>query len=152
MIDEAPSPSWRQRIISKLLYVCLLIIIVIGGVFLFWAFEDSPVLEVKNAPFPVRPPVQYPDLAEVMTVDYCKVFNAKGKVSAKLVGKQSIIEIPFPDEKSEIGCVKSDVPIVVPSYALDDTYYFSFTIRYQLNPIKTKTVHIRSQPFEVHHQ
>lgn len=142
-----PTPTKAQKIISWSIYgvigAATLALMLLG----WWSLQNPMVLQTNNTPFPVRPNTNIPGQIEYMAVDYCKTYHASGTVVARMVGQKSIIRIPWPVESSTPQCLKTEVPIVIPSYATGDTYYFDFTITYKINPLKQKTVYFRSQSF-----
>lgn len=150
----------RTPIKIATIVVAVLTLIAVVGISLltFWRLQDPAVLEINHGtkdislyPFPVRPDSNVAGQVEFMHVNYCKTFSAKGKVVARMVGKKSIIPIPWPVESQQPQCLDTEVPIVIPTYATDDTYYFDFTVTYRINPIKEKEVYLRSETFEVMH-
>lgn len=156
-ITPIPKPSSFQIIIRWVLYACIALSIMVALVFLFWSLQSTTVLEIKNdrdgkgqvIGVPIRPATNKAGEFEILTVDYCKHQRASGTVVLRLVGQKSIIRIPWPDDKQDPRCLKADVPIAVPPYAVNDEYYFDFQINYSINPIKEQVVKFRSQSFRI---
>lgn len=149
VIAPTPKPTRGARVLRSILYGIMCLAVIMGLVFLFWSVQSSNVLEVKNSPFPVRPPVVSNSDAIFVRISYCKHSSAKGAVVARLIGKRSIIRLPWPEDTQAARCFDQEVPIPIPAYATDDVYYFQFDVTYQVNPIKTQTVTMRSQEFTV---
>ncbi len=151
--DEIETTRSRITARTALWITAILIVIVVFliSLFTFWRVQDPAILEVnkKAYPFSVRPGTNAPGQSEFLAVDYCKTYKARGTVVARMVGKKSIIRIPWPDETQPPQCLKTEFPIVIPTYAIDDDYYFDFTVTYEVNPIKDKVVYLRSETFNV---
>jgi hypothetical protein len=142
--------SFSQKVLFLIGYIVISTSLLVGVVFLYWSGQNKSVLQTNNTPFPVHPNTNTPDMLEIMSVDYCKKSDAIGIVVAKMVGTKSIIRLPWPIESQKKQCLKTDVPILIPSYATDDTYHFEFAITYKINPITTRTETLTSQSFTVH--
>jgi hypothetical protein len=125
--------------------------------FLYWSLQSPKVFEVRNdrddkgmrVGVPIKPGVNKAGEFEIITVDYCKYQKVHGTVILRMIGKKSIIRIPWPDDSQEPQCRKVDVPIAIPEYAGDDQYYFDFQINYHINPVKEQVVQFRSQDFRI---
>lgn len=148
-ITEPPKPTLGMRIVSYIIYLIVVIAIAIGVLFLYWKVQSPVVLDVKNSPFPVHPTIVAQEQIVFMSIDYCKKADISGTVTARLVGKRSIIRLPWPDDTQRPNCIKADVPVPVPAYAGDDIYHFEFDAVYKINPIKKQDAHMRSQEFTV---
>lgn len=131
-------------------YVTLVIAFLMATVLSYWNVENPTVLSVVTTPFPVRPPQNTAGNIEYVHVNYCKNTNSVGTIILKMVGTKSQIRLSFTDrDTSNAMCVNTEVPVVLPTYAVDDTYYFEFDIVYQINPIKTKAVVLKSEKFTI---
>jgi hypothetical protein len=148
-IAPTPKPTQRQRILRYVLYTIVGLAVGVAFLFLFWVVQSPNVLDVKNSPFPIRPPVVAQDDIIWVKANYCKNSDAKGELVVRLIGKRSIIRLPYGNEAQAAGCVDRELPIPIPEYATDDVYYIQFDVTYQVNPIKTQMVTMRSQEFTV---
>lgn len=118
--------------------------------FIVWSVQSPDVLTVNNNPLPVRPPQNTAGNVEYVHLNYCKKIDVEGTVALRMVGKKSVIRLPFSSrDRSPAQCLNTEIPIVIPTYAVDDTYYFEFDIEYRINPIKTQSVILKSQPFTI---
>lgn len=148
-IAPTPRPTTSQRVLRYVLYSIVALAVGVASLFLYWLVQSGSVLDVKNSPFPIRPPVVSQDDIIWVKANYCKNANISGAILVRLIGKRSIIRLPYDNENQGIGCVNREVPIPIPEYATDDVYYIQFDITYQINPIKTQMVTMRSQEFTV---
>lgn len=148
-IAPTPRPTTAQRILRWVLYAIVGIAVGVASLFLYWVLQSNTVLDVKNSPFPIRPPVVSQDDVIWVKANYCKNINVDGAITVRLIGKRSIIRLPYDNESQHVGCVDRELPIPIPEYATDDEYYIQFDVVYQINPIKTQSVTMRSQEFTV---
>lgn len=119
-------------------------------VMLSWAFESENVLEVKNAPFPVRIVNDGSNRIIVMHVNYCKNTDIKGKVRVSYVSATEETFLPVADENGPKQCLETDVPIIVPKDLKPDKYKVKFRVTYDLNPLKKGIVdEFDSQEFDL---
>lgn len=137
------------KVINWIAYIVLVAAIVMGAIFVYWSSQNPVVIEAKT-PFAVRPKDNVAGQVQFLTIDYCKKYKAYGKVTARLVGNKSVIRIPWSNDNSPTQCLKTEIPVVIPAYAIDDTYYIEFEVVYKINPIKeSDPVIMRSQPFTI---
>lgn len=151
-MNEDPAQN-RKKVFTVLLkifgYVTLCSAFIAVVLISYWNVQNPQVLVAKNTPFSVRPPVNAAGNTEYVHINYCKNVKAKGVVTLRLVGKKSVIRLPWPVDNSEPQCLDTEIPIVLPTYAIDDTYYFDFSISYKVNPIKITVVNLRSEKFTI---
>lgn len=147
--DDFVHPTLIKTVFKILAYIIIIVSIITALLLTYWNLQNPTVLDVKNSPFPVRPASNSPGDIEFIHVNYCKTFQAKGTVILNMVGEKSIIRLPFSIENSPKQCLNTEVPIVIPVYAVNDTYYFDFKITYRINPIRTKVVELKSQTFKL---
>lgn len=148
-IAPTPKQTKAQRILRYFLYAIVGMGVGVAVLFLFWLIQSPTVLQIKNSPFPIRPPVVSQDDIIWVKANYCKLSDVSGELVVRLIGKRSIIRLPYSNDNQKAGCVDRELPIPVPEYATDDVYYIQFDATYQVNPIKTQVVTMRSQEFTV---
>lgn len=148
-IAPTPKPTTAQRVLRYVLYAIVATAVGVASLFLYWVLQSNTVLDVKNSPFPIRPPVVSQDDVIWVKANYCKNVDVTGTIMVRLIGKRSIIRLPYDNESQRAGCVDRELPIPIPAYATDDIYYIQFDVTYQINPIKTQNVTMRSQEFTV---
>lgn len=129
--------------------VAIAIVLIIVSTFLFWSFGDGTVLEIKNAPVPVRPTKIDSDQYILLHYDYCKYSNAEGIVESSLVSKTSVLVLPEVTDTTKKGCKEFDAPYPVPGQASPETYHYHFKACYPINPIKTVCTEWDSKEFEI---
>jgi len=149
---EPEHPTARTRAMNKLVFVALAVVAVCIGVFLYWSLQSTVVLKVNNNPFPNR--VVHDEAMKneivILTVDYCKYYNKSGHVRTSYVSSTKETFLPVSDEHLQVGCMKRDVPIIIPKDLEPDTYKIKFRVTYDINPLKTGIVNeFESQSFEV---
>lgn len=132
------------------------------GTYIYWALEDPHMLAVKDAKtsesimdgtvfsgIPIRPQQVTPGGVVFMHLDYCKLKDRDGNVTATLVGQKFTVQLTWPNDTTKSGCLNTDVPIPLPIDANDDTYYIQFEVIYHVNPLKDRDVILRSDSFKV---
>jgi hypothetical protein len=156
MIGSNPeSPSPRRLPVKVALWFSYLFLVIAacsGLLFLYWGMQSNRVLELHNTPFAVRPGTNQAGQVEFMHIDYCKKRAITGTVVAQMVGTKSVIRIPWPIDNSAPQCLNTDVPIPLPVYAADDTYYFNFIVTYKINILKKSVMTFRSGTFKIQSQ
>lgn len=153
---------FKNRIAEYTVYAVIAVAIIILGTAIFWSIEDPRMLSVKNAKtsesiedgtvfsgIPVRPSETKPGGIIFMRLDYCKLHDTHGEVTARLVGQKFTNNLTWPDDHTRAGCVDIEIPIPLPTDADDDTYFVEFDVIYQVNPLKTRNVILRSDVFKV---
>jgi hypothetical protein len=153
---------FKNRAIGYAVYAVLLSAAVVLAVNIYWTLEDPRVLEVKNAKnteeidngtvysgLPIHPEKLHPGGAVTMHLNYCKLKDSPGKVTARLVGEKFTPQLTWPDDTTKAGCVDQPVVIPIPVTSSDDTYYVEFEVLYKVNPTKDRTVILRSAQFKV---
>lgn len=119
---------------------------------LSWAFQPDNILEIHNAPFPVRTvrPHATADGVIILKVDYCKTRSIKGTTRTSFVSKSREVLLPLQDENGPKTCQNIEVPILIPKDLTADTYKVKFRVTYNLNPLKKNIVkEFESQEFIV---
>jgi hypothetical protein len=156
------SKLFKRKTTEYTVYAILGAIIITLGIGIFWSVEDPTVLTVKGATvstakenitilsdIPIRPSVLKPGGIVFMRLDYCKHKNVNGVVTAKLIGEKFTALLTWPNDETRAGCVNLDLPIPIPDDFNDDTYYVEFETLYHVNPVKDRTVILRSDTFKV---
>ncbi len=133
-------------------YTGLVLTAFIVGLFLFWSYQPTDILTIKNDPVPVKPTeVDAGEGIVYLNTDFCKNRKATGVTRVFLVGetKGQKPEISWPLDTTPPQCLKTDVPLHIPASAQTDTYHAVFEITYQVNPLKKQVVTFHSRSFSV---
>lgn len=152
MSDDYPK---SKRALAYFAYFALGVISVILLVLGFWTFGARDVLEINNAPVPVRTilPNATADGIIVLRVDYCKKVKATGKVRTSFVSKTREIFLPANIDTQAPECYIGDkareIPIFIPHEIEPGEYKIHFRVAYQVNPLKSVIEEFDSKPFVV---
>lgn len=141
-----------RNILSIVLIVLLLLSALVMARILFWAAEPTNVLDIKNAPVPVRTIREHPtaDGVVILKIDYCKNNDSEGKVRTSFVSSSREIFLPQSEDKQAATCTVAELPILIPHDTPADTYRVKFRVEYNLNPVKSQVVEeFESLPFVV---
>lgn len=139
----------KSRIVLALAILITIIAVGILGLVLFWVYQPSNVLEVKNSPFPVRIVNDGDNKIVVMHINYCKNISKQGKVRVSYVSKSEEVFLPVADENGPKQCQETDIPIILPKDLKPDVYKIKFRATYDINPIKKDVVNeFESQSFD----
>lgn len=144
--------SMRDKVLSKIAYVALALSAIAVGILIYWASANTKVLDIHNAPFPVRTIREHPTAGGViiLKVDYCKTRDINGSLRMSFVSPSREIFLPVTTERGPKGCNKTEVPILVPKEIPADTYRIKFRVTYNINPLKGNIVQeFESQPVVV---
>lgn len=149
----APQPPTRhQKMAAKLAAGALILAAIFMAVLLFWAAQNEEVLQIKNAPFPVRTVndnAQANDVV-ILNTDYCKTKNVTGRLRMSFVSQTREIFLPIAEERTPVGCDQREIPILLPKDLVADTYKVRFQIMYNINPLKKNVpVSFESVEFKV---
>lgn len=154
-LDAIPEPVHPKKSTVLINYVLLFFLAVaaIGiAVILHWSFASDDILKVNNAPFPTHVIKDSPDSngIVVLSVDLCKNTGANGKVRTSFVSTSREVFLPISDEHIPKGCLKQDIPVIIPKDLTPDTYQVKFRVTYDINPLKKGIANeFLSKPFTV---
>ncbi len=150
-MNEDTRQSTGNRIGVKLLAVALVIIAIAIGTLLKWSLADENVIEVKNEPFPVRTIRKHPTGGGVvfLKMQFCKNVDVDGEVRISFISPTREVFLPLAKEKSDSGCVDTEIPVAIPKDIPPDTYRVKFKAYYKLNPLKSVNDEFTSSDFEV---
>lgn len=139
-----------QKIFSRVMYFALGIASVGVGLILYWAFTGTDALVIKNAPLPVQPKFVKSLENVVVTVDFCKVTDAPGRVVRKLVSDKTELLAPVVDEALPKKCYNNlPVQVPIPDQTPLGKYKVVYRVTYKTNPLHEVTEEFESQQFEV---
>lgn len=141
---ETKSKVFFYVIMGVLGLISLLLI-----VFFYWTLQSDKVLEIKNAPVPVRPTTIDTDQYILLHYDYCKYKSVHGIVETSLVSKTTVLPLPIAKDTTEKDCKAFDAPYPVPGNTPPETYHYHFKACYPLNPIKIVCTEWDSKTFDV---
>lgn len=150
-MNEVELPSTKQRVGNYVAYVALVLTMLAVGVLLYWAFQPSDVLEIKNSPFPVRTIREHPtaDGVIILNIDYCKKIDVEGKVRISFVSQSREVFLPIADDRQSPTCKVVEFPVLIPHELPKDKYRIKFRTEYRVNPLKTEVEEFESRSFEV---
>lgn len=140
-IDRIPAPvhpTKTTRVFTWLSVIAMAIIALSLGILLNWSFANENVLKVNNAPFPVRTIRQHAEQGGVviLNVDVCKNTDVVGNVRTSFVSSTREVFLPLSKERLPKGCLKQEIPVVIPKDLPTDTYKIKFRATYDINPLK----------------
>lgn len=138
VIPEPAHPPKSTKVINYIIVAALLLVALSLGLLFKWALADENVLRVNNSPFPVRTIREHPTASGVviLNVDLCKNTNAVGQTRTSFVSSSREIFLPVQEEKLPKGCLKQEIPVLLPKDIIPDTYKIKFRVTYDLNPLK----------------
>lgn len=154
-IDVIPEPTHPTKTSKVLNWIAIGALVVVAGalgLMLKWSLVSTDVLVVHNAPFPVRTIRQHAEQGGVviLNVDVCKTSSVVGKTRTSFVSSSREVFLPVAEERLGKGCIKTEVPIVVPKDLSPDTYKIKFVSTYDLNPLKKGIVNsFESKSFQI---
>lgn len=137
---------------SWIAYVVLALAAIVIGIVGFWSIQPNNVLNIKNAPVPIRTIhlEAHPAGVVILKYDYCKNISVNGTIRTSFVGDASEIFLPLAEDKTDKMCADGlEVPYLVPPQIVTGTYHLHFKATYILNPLKTVVQEWDSQPFDV---
>jgi hypothetical protein len=137
--------------INWVVYFILLFLAAVVALFLYWTFQGSNVLDVKNNPVPVRTIRPHPQADGVvfLNINYCKNTKAEGRVRTSFVSPTREYFFPVSIDRQDPNCKFQEVPVAIPHEVLPGEYHIHFRITYKVNPIKTVVEEFDSKKFEV---
>lgn len=140
-----------ERRVHFIVYIALVIIALGLLTVSYWLLAPSDVLEIKNAPVPIRTIREHPTAEGVviLNVDYCKKVGATGQVRVSFVSQSREIFLPIAVDKAEPKCEKVEVPVLIPHDTPSDTYIIRYYITYKVNPLRSTIEQFDSQEFHV---
>lgn len=146
----------RSNIFNIIAFVALGLIAVIVGLVAYWSVANDDVLEVKNAPVPVRTIREHAesDGVVILRVDYCKKVGATGIVRTSFRGVSREVFLPPAEDKQPAQCNGGraepvEVPVLIPTDLPPGKYHIHFRVVYKINRIKEVIEEFDSQEFEV---
>lgn len=141
-IEGPQHQSNRSKITNWVVIAALLLAFV--GLFriLAWGLDNTPVLEVKNAPFPTRTIREHPTAGGVvfLDADYCKNKNVEGDLRISFLSDSREVFLPLTKERGETGCQRVEFPILIPKDISPGEYRVKFRVTYDKNPLKQNEV------------
>lgn len=149
--EEHPSKSTKW--FNRAGLIALLIIAAILLVIFRWSFQDTQVLTVKNAPFPVRTIRQHlqDNGVVILSADFCKNSDVTGQLRMSFVSDSREVFLPEAQERGKKGCQQTEVPVIIPKDLAPDDYKIKFRIAYDVNPLKKNVMtEFESQKFTVY--
>lgn len=150
--EEPDHPSLTQKVMTKLVYLALFLIAIATGVFLYWAFQDEKIIEVKRQPFPVSSVGSdyTPGGVVILDADFCKYHDVDGELRMSFLNSTHEVFQPVTRERGPAGCKHTPVPILIPKDIEPGIYRIKFYVSYDLNPIKQNILNVfESSEFEI---
>lgn len=141
----------KLKLANYAIIALFILVISIGGLFIYWTLSSSEVLVLKNLPFPAQtvPATAATDGLIELKVDYCKKVNATGIVRISFVSNAREVFLPIAPDKQPAQCLNTNIPIIIPKDLPPDTYHIHFHVVYKVNPLKTTTQDFDSKSFTV---
>jgi hypothetical protein len=141
----------RHHLTQILTYATLSVMAVGGSLYLYWSFQSTKVLDIKNTPVPVRPQEINPEATVILHYNYCKRSDVHGVVTGAIVSSSTKILLPDAEEITPKTCKEFDVPVIIPGQTTDGVYHLEYTAVYRVNPLKVSVEKWRTQEFTVKH-
>jgi hypothetical protein len=137
------------HILSVLIFIGLFIGYFFVGLIAYWLFWPYQTLVVNTNPAEVVTP--YVERGQYLQyiLDFCKYSNAPVTVHRTLDDGQ-IVFLQDTEGQLPLGCrstISSNV--IIPQTINTGVYYLNVTADYQVNPIRTVSVHYVTQKFTV---
>lgn len=150
LTNETVKASVKQNKILKWLGYTSLFIIAVGiGLVLYWLNAPEDVLHL-NKPIVVQPPTTSAESTVYMDFDYCKTQAVSGTFSRRIFSdRQEVLNQTGVPENTPSGCVHVQQPLLLPRTIEAGTYRVKYVINYQLNPLKSVSQTLISEPFTV---
>lgn len=141
----------KLRITSAFLGVAFTILTIAVGVFIYWSFTGKDVIVLKQgAPLKVTPSVVQPGGKVIMSISFCKIVSARGRITRRLVSDTSEVFAPTEDDTSGKSCYdNAPVPVPIPEQTACGTYKINYRVVYKTNPLHTVVEEFESQSFKV---
>lgn len=156
MIEPIPKKNKFLNIVSIISLILLGLII---SIFLYWMFQPTDVLEIKNSPVPSRivDDPQGNGKILILKINYCKKVKATGTVRPSFVSKSSETFLPsYKDDQpvqcngGNTGAESVDLSIFIPKDLPPDKYKVKYRIIYKVNPLKSsEPVEFESVEFDL---
>lgn len=142
VIPEPEVPSKVSRLTNYVVVGALILTALSLGILFKWATASEEVLQIKNAPFPVRTIREHttPNGVVIMNVNFCKTSDVKGTVRTSFISSSREIFLPVRPEPGPKQCLETEVPVVIPKDIPADTYKIKFRVTYDLNPLKKNVI------------
>ena len=140
----------RTKLLHILAYVTMTLLSWVVLLLLFWRVRPYQVMDIKNSnAIQVEKTVYKAWERITYYIDYCKHISAKAKVYRSLVNGTVTVFTPV-EWTLSIWCkIQKKSDLIIPEYTEPDTYHLEATLEYQVNLIRTETVHRRSVDFKV---
>jgi hypothetical protein len=137
-------------------WLCMAVLVLLGAVllviniWLFWPYQTLDIIGYSDgAPLPVVNSVVHPGEAIKYELNYCKYTDKPSVVRRTMIDGQVITLVDSPG-RLPTGCHKATVKTaIVPETINPGNYYLDVSVDYKVNPIRTQTIHYRTQYFQV---
>ncbi len=141
---------------ALVIYAAMTLLTLGVGLFVYWSVAGNDVLEIHNAPVPVRSIREHPqaDGVIILKIDYCKKMNATGRVRTSFVSPSREVFLPVSEDKQPAQCNAGqkdpiELPILIPKDLPAGIYRIHFRAVYQVNPLKEVIEEFDSKEFEI---
>lgn len=152
VIQEPEHQSNRSKFANWIAIAALGVILLALIPILMWSFDNKPVLEVKNSPFPTRTIREHPTANGVvfLNAEFCKNKNIDGELRISFVSDVQEVFLPITVESGALGCRHTEVPIAIPNEIAPGEYKIKFRVIYDKNPLKqNEVVEFESRSFVI---
>lgn len=142
VIQQPEHQSSRSKFANWIAIGALGVILLALIPILMWSFDNRPVLEIKNSPFPTRTIREHPTADGVVFLDaeFCKNKNIDGELRISFIGNTQEVFLPLAVESGPLGCKRQEVPIAIPHEIDPGEYKVKFRVTYDKNPLKQNEV------------
>jgi len=141
--------SKSTKRINRFVVLALMIIAIGLGIMFYWATRSEQPITLNQDPFPTRTIRDHPTAGGVvyLTADYCKHTSAEGDLRISFVSESRETFLPLTKERSDMGCHKTELVVLIPENIEPDTYRIKLALTYDINPLKQNvTQQFHSKP------
>lgn len=143
------SRVWIYRVTIPLLVISTIFV----AVAIFLLIRPYQTIELQNPIIITNQPIKAGTVA-IYEVDQCRYTDATAVVTRRLVRKDGAndlyISLGGNTSQAPEGCYKFTPPaVLIPAETPPGKYAIQFKIEFQVNPIRTITLNVESEPFTV---
>lgn len=108
----------------------------------------QPIIKIKDNKLGIKNKVVKAGDNLILEYDVCKTARLSATVTRYLADSR-LIYLPSIETNSPTGCYHVETPVLIPADTISDTYIFSSTLTYRINPIKIVDYTFSTDEFQV---
>lgn len=138
------------KLINYLSFLTLLVAFGFLLIFGFWQFYPYKTIEFKNVPFPIFNENKTIEQGGVLVykTEFCKYTDLEAKVARSFVD-EVVYLVPTDVGVRPKGCGEVMVELTIPNTLPPATYKLVIDYTYEVNPIRTISIHEETESFLV---